>query len=178
MKKILLAFLICAGVSFFGYAQGQTNQQMSSVVLDILSSKELDGIAGEYVTVNAQITNTSSIPIQNIITYLSLVDNENKLPVDLEDWSAEKGLFIGTIGIGQTLPLNWKIHFVKAGKYSLTIIAVVEGKDKPETSSITQFNVSPKHNLNPGQVLPVALGEPFVIGLLLLIINSRRKIDE
>jgi hypothetical protein len=156
-------------------AQAQT--MAPELDLQILSAAQLNGTAGDFVTVQAQITNSGNAPISNITTYLSLVDNESKMPVDLEDWSVEKGLFIGTIDSGQTFPLNWKIHFVKAGHYSLSVIAIVEGQDKPEASTITRFDVAPKHNLNPGMVLPVALGEPIILIIILLLIISRRKTD-
>jgi hypothetical protein len=110
-------------------------------------------------------------------TYLSLLDRDNKLPVDLEDWSAEKGLYIGTIEARQTLPLNWKIHLVKAGAYSLVIIAEVGGNGTPQVSSIVQLDVSPKHNLNPGHVLPVALGTPIAVALLLFLLTQRRRVE-
>lgn len=146
--------------------------------LQILSSKTLSGTAGDFVTVEGQITNTGTSPLGDVTTYLSLMDNQNKLPVDLEDWSAEKGLYIGTIDAGQTLPLNWKIHFVKAGTYSLIIVAEAAGNDLPQVSSITQFNVSPKRNLNPGQVLPVALGTPIVLIFILFMLSYKRRVDE
>jgi hypothetical protein len=146
--------------------------------MKILSADTLSGIAGDYVTVQGQITNTGTSPLTDITTYLSLVDNQNKLPVDLEDWSAEKGLFIGTIDAGTTLPLNWKIHFVKAGNYSLIIVAEAASSQVPQVSTVTHFNVTPKKNLNPGQVLPVALGTPIVILCLMFFISYRRRVDE
>src|SRR5579872_2058110 len=102
---ILQAFIIdeCLAVS----------PNNTPLTLDISSAKNLSGIAGDYVTVTGQVKNTSQASIKNITTYLSLADTINKLPVDLEDWSAEKGLFIGTIDPGQAFPLAWKIHFVK-----------------------------------------------------------------
>lgn len=142
----------------------------------ILSAKTLSGTAGDYVTVKAEIANQGSQPITDITTYLSLVDTGNKLPVDLEDWSAEKGLFIGTIEPGQTLPLDWKIHFVKAGSYALTVIADIAGQDTPVASTITTFTVQPKVNLNPGQVLPVALGTPLIVLAVMMLIQYRRSV--
>jgi hypothetical protein len=156
-------------------AQSQQHTQSNPLVLEILSSDKLSGTAGDYVTVNAQIKNTSQQPITDITTYLSLVDTQNKLPVDLEDWSAEKGLYIGTIEPDQILPLNWKIHFVKAGTYSLIIVAIRAGSGTPQVSGITNFQVNPKRNLNPGQVLPVALGTPIVVILIFSIVNYKRQ---
>lgn len=147
-----------------------------AIQLHILSSATLNGIAGDYVTVRGTITNTTAKPVTTITTYLSLVDTHNKLPVDLEDWSAEKGLFIGSIDAGQTFPLNWKIHFVKAGTYSLIVVANTAGQETPQVSTITHFTVLPKKNLNPGHVLPVAFGTPlFLICLFALIYYMRQK---
>jgi hypothetical protein len=148
------------------------------LAINITSSKTLSGTAGDYVTVDATITNIGNKSLGDIITYLSLVDDVTKLPVDLEDWSAEKGLYIGTIEAGQTLPLNWKIHFVKAGNYSLIVVAEAAGNELPQVSSITRFNVEPKINLNPGEVLPVAFGTPVVLIVLLFLLISRRRVDD
>ena len=145
------------------------------VSITILSAKTLSGTAGDYVTVKGLITHNTQQPISDITTYMSLVDTQDKLPVDLEDWSAEKGLFIGTIESGQTLPLTWKIHFVKAGTYALIIIADIANDNRSVTSTITRFVVNPKKNLNPGQVLPVALGTPILLLFIMSAIQYRRN---
>jgi hypothetical protein len=152
------------------------NVSPAGIDITISSAKMLKGVAGEFVTISGQVTNNSDQPIDDITTYLSLVDKENKLPVDLEDWSAEKGLYIGSIDVKQTLPLTWKIHLVKAGSYTLAVIANVADQERPVTSSITQLIVEPKINLNPGQVLPVALGMPILLFACLAIIQYRRSV--
>ena len=176
MKKlisiILLLLIIFSSQSVLAAPLAQANL----LTIAILSAKNLSGTAGDYATILGQITNNTNQPITDVTTYLSLVDTGNKLPVDLEDWSAEKGLFIGTIDTGQTLPLNWKIHFVKAGTYTLTVIAEIAGQDKPLTSTLTQFIVRPKRNLNPGQVLPVALGMPILLLAIMAVIQYRRSL--
>ena len=143
--------------------------------ISILSARDLNGTAGDYVTVSCQVANQTSQPVNDVTTYLSMVDTESKLPVDLEDWSAEKGLYIGTIDTGQVFPLNWKIHFVKAGTYTLTVIAIIAGQDKPLTSTLTRFAVKPKRNLNPGKVLPVAFGMPIFLLMAMALVQYQRK---
>jgi len=171
---VLGSFMIL-GIAF-AYADNQTSSQ--PLTLSIISEKSLSGTAGDFVTVNAQISNSGLQPLTDITTYISLVDESNKMPVDLEDWSAEKGLFIGTIESNHTLPLNWKIHFVKAGKYSLIIVAEVSGQELPQVSGIVHFTVKPKLNLNPGQVLPVALGTPIVVLFIMLLLNYKRNLHK
>ncbi len=177
MKKVyLISILIILNILVVFRVSAQTIS-ISPLKLNILSSSELNGIAGDYVTVQAEIKNISKETQSNIITYLSLSDNDTKLPVDLEDWSAEKGQFVGSIEAGQSFPLNWKLHFVKAGSYSLAVIALIEGNQNPEISTITHFAVQAKKNLNPAHVLPVALGTPIFVIILLFIIAGRRKVD-
>lgn len=169
----IIIFFLALFIVVANYAMAEN--AYPSLDLKILSNQTLSGTAGDYVTVKASIKNISSKAIDNITTYLSLVDEETKLPVDLEDWSAEKGLFIGTIENGEILPLDWKIHFVKAGKYSLIIIAEKAGEIYPQTSSIVHFAVEPKKNLNPGHVLPVALITPIVILCVMVLATYKRN---
>jgi hypothetical protein len=146
--------------------------------IQIESDTMLNGTAGDHVTIVARISNLGSEPLNDVTTYLSLMDIENKAPVDLEDWSVEKGLYIGTIDAGQVLPLNWKIHFVKAGMFSLIIIAEAVNNEQPQVSNIVRFHVYPKHNLNPGHILPVALGTPILLIFVLLLLSYRRRIED
>ncbi len=168
--------ILASGLGALGLsAEAQPSSVPNPLIIEILSPNLLSGTAGDYVTVRAQITNASPNALSDITTYLSLVDTQNKMPVDLEDWSAERGLFIGTIEPQQTLPLSWKIHFVKAGTYELVVVANPAGSRTPQVSTMTRFQVSPKRNLNPGQVLPVALGTPLVLILLFLIATYKRQ---
>jgi hypothetical protein len=170
---IVQLLLLAVSVSIEPGASAQV--AASDLQLNILSPETLNGTAGDFVTVRGTISNVGDEPVSDITTYLSLVDTENKLPVDLEDWSAEKGLFIGTIDPGQVFPLDWKIHFVKAGRYNLVIIASRSDRSMPEVSGQTTLVVKSKQNLNPGKVLPVALGTPILVAFVLLLAHYRRQ---
>ncbi len=174
--KLFTSSIVLVGALLFStqvFAAGLLD--IAPLHLTIFSAKTLSGTAGDYVTVSGQIINNTKQPISDVTTYLSLVDTQNKLPVDLEDWSAQKGLYIGTIESGQTLPLSWKIHFVKAGTYTLAVIADIASNDRPIVSTLTQFSVITKKNLNPGQVLPVALGMPILLLAVMAAIQYRRN---
>jgi hypothetical protein len=157
------AFVAALAFVLLGHARYAPAAGALRLELRIVSSRTLSGTAGDYVTVEGEIANGGDQAVSNITTYLSLVNADTKMPVDLEDWSAEKGLFIGAIDAKQTFPLKWKVHFVQSGNYTVAIVANVEGQDRPVISQLTYFNVLPKKNLNPGHVLPVALGEPILL---------------
>jgi len=48
----------------------------------------------------------------------------------------------------------------------------------PVASEITSFTVKPKRNLNPGAVLPVALGVPVLLILFLFALNALRSRED
>jgi hypothetical protein len=145
----------------------------NNVKIDILTSKTLHGIAGQLVKIEGKITNLNPSLSSNKnngsgIAYISIVDVKDRVPVDLEDWSVEKGLYIPFLESGHSLPLEWTVRLVKAGSYNVDILfnsnAVPHAP--PIASSRIIMNVEPKLNLNPGNILPVAFGVPMgLVGL-------------
>jgi len=151
--------------------------QISNVKITITSQQQIHGIAGQFIKINGDISNSNfNESLRGGIAYISLVDIGDKIPVDLEDWSAEKGLYIPSIGPGQTLPLEWNVRLVKAGSYTIDILfnSDADFVSPPVTSSKIFLEVSPKHNLNPGNVLPVAFGVPAALITILGIVNYTR----
>jgi hypothetical protein len=150
---------------------------MSNVKITITSQQHVHGVAGQFIKIKGAISNTNpNESVRGGIAYISLVDIGDKIPVDLEDWSAQKGLYIPAIGPGQTLPLEWDVRLVKAGSYTVDILFNSDDDfvSPPVTSSKIFLEVSPKLNLNPGNVLPVAFGVPAVLITILGIINYTR----
>jgi hypothetical protein len=148
-----------------------------SVKMDITSPHKVSGIAGQYVRIEGVITNPSrDRTVNGGIAYISIVDLKDRIPIDLEDWSAQKGLYIPSVEAGQSLPLEWNIRLVKAGSYTIDMLFNKDGDfaSPPSASSKVFLEVAPKLNLNPGNVLPVAFGVPAVIMGVLGVINYIR----
>jgi hypothetical protein len=88
----------------------------------------LNGIAGQFIKIEGIITNLShNETINGGIAYISIVDIKNKVPIDLEDWSAAKGLYLLAIGAGQSLPLEWNVRLVTAGSYTIDLLFNKDG---------------------------------------------------
>lgn len=149
----------------------------SNVKIDISSTHKVNGIAGQFIKIEGIITNLShNETINGGIAYISIVDIKNKIPIDLEDWSAAKGLYIPVIEAGQSLPLEWNVRLVKAGSYTIDLLFNKDGDfaSPPSASSKVFLEVAPKLNLNPGNVLPVAFGVPAIIMGVLGVVNYIR----
>jgi len=173
----ILSFLLTFGYTIifvtqpvFGTHFSAISRTMPSlpndIKIDITSAHRVNGIAGQFIKIEGIITNLShNETINGGIAYISIVDIKNKIPIDLEDWSAEKGLYIPYIEAGQSLPLEWNVRLVKAGSYTIDLLFNKDGDfaSPPIATSKVYLEVAPKLNLNPGNVLPVAFGVPALI---------------
>jgi hypothetical protein len=154
-----------------------TTPPPSNVKIDLASAHKVNGIAGQFIKIEGIITNLShNETINGGIAYISIVDIKNKVPIDLEDWSAAKGLYIPSIEAGQSLPLEWNVRLVTAGSYTIDLLFNKDGDfaSPPSASSKVFLEVAPKLNLNPGNVLPVAFGVPALIMGVLGVVNYIR----
>ena len=99
----------------------------NNVDIHILSAHSLRGIVGQFTKIKGTIVglnpSTDSINTNRSgIAYISILDLKDRVPVDLEDWSVEKGLYIPFIENGQSLPLEWDVRLVKAGWYTISML--------------------------------------------------------
>lgn len=146
----------------------------STVRVDLLSPNQIEGVTGQFVAVKARVENLGTNSAGGV-AYISIVDTNSSQPIDLEDWSAQKGIYIPSIQIGQSLQLEWSVRLVKAGSYTITVIFDTEGDLSPPISSPRiSLQVLPKINLNPNNVLPVAFGMPIALILAFALINYGR----
>jgi len=149
----------------------------NTLKITLKSPSEFQGIAGQFMKIEGEISNPSPNTIMpGGIAYISIVDTKEKIPVDLEDWSVEKGLYIPIFQPSQKLPLEWDIRLVKAGSYAVDILFNIEGEfsSPPIASSKIQLEVLPKLNLNPSNILPIAFGVPGILIGIFGILNYIR----
>jgi hypothetical protein len=179
---VLLFGTACFSIVLSGEAQvsssSDQSQQSGDIQIVVTSSSEVHGVAGQIIRIEGKITNVGTGSSNNSggIAYISIVDLVDKVPVDLEDWSAERGLYIPSIAAGQSLPLEWSVRLVKAGSYTIDILYNRDSDlaSPPIASSKIFMDVQPKFNLNPENILPVAFGVPAALLAILGSINYRR----
>ncbi len=130
------------------------------------ATKKISDTAGQYVKLPATITNTSNGPVKDAVAYVSLVDvtKGQQAPVDLEDWSAHRAIIVPSLAPGQSKDVSWSLRLVKGGNYTVYANSIVRGSTRASVGQEVPLFVKTKQNLNPGGVLPVALGVPVVAG--------------
>jgi hypothetical protein len=133
------------------------------------ATKKISGTAGQYVKQPAKITNTSNGPVKDAVAYVSLVEvtKGQQAPVDLEDWNAHRAITISSLASRQSKDVSWSLRLVKGGNYTVYANAIVRGSTRASVGQEVLLFVKTKQNLNPGGVLPVALGIPVLAGAAL-----------
>ena len=184
---LLLFVLLNMNSNSFSHSFSMTERQLIPVTslqdkmeITVLSDQNIHGIAGQTIKIEGSIASLdhffSNKNNGSGIAYISIVDVKDRVPVDLEDWSAEKGLYISSIKPGHPLPLEWNVRLVKSGMYSISVLFNRDDDhfSNPITSQRITLEVSPKQNLNPNNVLPVAFGVPICLIIAFGVMNFLR----
>ena len=139
---------------------------------------------GDRLTYHATIRNPSTAtPAKGVVAWLTIlrVDAGHEQAIDLEDWSANKALTIPGLPPGGTARSDWSLRLISPGTYRVLVSAATRDAPVPAVGSGAMFSVAPKPVVELARVLPVALGVPAVLGLLLLArlgIGGRGKVLE
>lgn len=125
---------------------------------------------GDRLSFHSTIRNDSSVPVNGIIGWISLVrvDKGQEQPVDLEDWSAHKAITLNEIKPGGTVETDWPMRLIQAGQYRVVISTASRTGAALATSPFADFSVREKPVVESARVLPVAFGIPLLIALAMI----------
>jgi len=132
---------------------------------------------GNRLSFHTVIRNTGAQPVHGLIAWISLLrtDPGQEQPMDLEDWSAHKAVSAARLEPGQSLDADWPMRLIQDGRYRVVVSLVSREEPGLVTSPLLDFTVLRKPVVESGRVLPVALGMPFLLGLVLLWRWRRRR---
>jgi hypothetical protein len=140
---------------------------------------------GEHISYNTTVTNhgaENSPPLCLAMNIINL-DAAGDI-VDPEDWSPQRTQYIPTLGPGQSATHSWRVNAILDGDYLIYMVVIPEPSGDDATSQVNASSgihliVTPFTKLNPGGVLPYAIGGPIVLIACIIILYRlrRRKID-
>jgi hypothetical protein len=190
-RRIVMAWV----VGFFALASpsahaavpqdSQVVMQSSSpltVSIDVGAKTLQAGGSLEYSTVLTNHGTTASPPLIVAMNIINL-DAQGDV-VDPEDWSPERTQYRDGLGAGESATLTWRINAILDGDFMIYTVAIPgpagEGSTtQPVASSGIHLTVTPNTQLNPGGVLPYAVGGPVLLGLIIFFVyrQRRRQVD-
>jgi hypothetical protein len=132
---------------------------------------------GDRLTVTVTVANTTSQFLRGATAFLGLVDATpgQAAPLGLETWTTDpESVALPPLAPGASASISWHLIMIQPGPLGL-YASVMPGSNGPvESSPLTVVLVKDVRVLNPGRVLPVALGEPVIVLGLLGLVRVRR----
>jgi ABC-2 type transport system permease protein len=179
---LLIAGLVIFPSASLVAAQEAMQQQPVSISIDM----EYQTVkAGDHILYNTTVKNngtTDSPPLCLAMNIINL-DAAGDI-VDPEDWSPQRTQYIDVLPAGQSATHSWRVNAILDGDYLIYMVVIPEPDNKdatshPTASSGIHLTVTPFTKLNPGGVLPYAIGGPLllILGIIFLYRLRRRKID-
>jgi ABC-type transport system involved in multi-copper enzyme maturation permease subunit len=195
-RAITAAGLLIAALVVFGAAPAMALRQGASqaaapsaasqapvqVTIDVQSKAVKAGTPIEYHTV---VTNTGTEASPPLIAAMNIINLMKQGDVvDPEDWSPLRTQYMDHLAPGQSDTLSWRINAILDGDYMVYMVVIPaptgpEATTHPVTSPGIHLTVSKYTRLNPGGVLPYAIGGPVLLGLIIFFVyrHRHRQID-
>jgi uncharacterized cupredoxin-like copper-binding protein len=137
-------------------------------------------VVGDHFTLRSTIVVTGDLATQPMMAHLNVASLTGDVYVDPEDWSPSRSKQVEALQPGQSVTLTWDLQAVNSGTFDIYVVLLPNGRtdagDGPlVVTSPVYATVTGKQTPNPGGALPIVLGIPAVLGLVLLGSRYRRR---
>ena len=137
---------------------------------------------GDKVEYNTRVVNNGMQASPALIVAMNVINLDAQGDVvDPEDWSPERTQYIRSLGAGQISELHWIINTILDGDYMVYMVLIpapgdTQSTSRPIATSGIHLTVTPFTRLNPGGVLPYAIGAPLLLlGIIYFVYRGRRQ---
>jgi len=173
MKRRLLVTVLLAGLAALALSRTPGAGAVSVQVDRTAISTAL----GHKFQFRSTISNRGSVAARHLIAHLNVLSLRSGVYVDPEDWSSNRTRYLPPIPAGRSIDVNWRMQAVNAGSFGVYVAVLPQsGAAVPPTTGPTvRVSVAHRNTLNSGGILPLALGIPAVLCVLLLGLRARRR---
>ncbi len=176
---IIACLVFSRGVSpARAYQERQTQEGDLQITIDMEYTLVKTGDKVEYNTVVTNNGTEASLPLIVAMNVINL-DAKGEV-VDPEDWSPQRTQYIESLTSGQSASQHWIINTILDGNYMVYMVLIptpsgTEATSRPVATSGIHLTVTPFTRLNPGGVLPYAIGGPVILLLAIVVLYRLRR---
>ena len=142
--------------------------------------------AGAPLIFNTVVANRSAEDSRPMIVAMNIINlSKTGEVVDPEDWSPQRTQYVEPLAPGHTVDLAWRVNCILDGDFMVYLVAIPnpgtpDATSVPAVSPGIHVTVTRFTKLNPGGVLPFAIGGPLVLALVIFLVyrHRRKQIDE
>ena len=137
--------------------------------------------ASDTIFFDTVVTNTTAEASPMIFVAMNIINLEHEgEPIDPEDWSPERTQSIDSLAAGQSVTLSWRVNAILDGEVLIYMVAIPQPEGQhvishPIASPGIHLTVTPFTKLSPMGVLPVAMGGPLLLLLIIYFVSLSRN---
>ncbi|HKA58565.1 MAG TPA: ABC transporter permease subunit [Gemmatimonadales bacterium] len=181
--SVAAAILIAFGLSAFAAAPARA--QGTDPLKVSISMTDSTLRAGGTILFQTTVTNTQAEQSAPVIVAMNIINlSKTGEVVDPEDWSPQRTQYVEPLAAGQSSTIDWRINAILDGNFMVYMVAIPaptskDATSQPVASGGIHLVVTPYTKLNPGGVLPFAVGGPLVLAVVIFFVyrHRRRQID-
>ena len=133
---------------------------------------------GDSFGFRSEVTNTGARALSGLVTHLNVVGLDPEIYVDPEDWSEERTKDVPDLRPGESAEISWSVKAVTGGHAAIYVVVLpgepASAREGLAISPAIDVRIADTKDLNSGDVLPLALGVPALIGVATLVVRRRR----
>lgn len=131
---------------------------------------------GRDFSFRSTITNRGPRPARGLVAHLNVLSLRPGLYVDPEDWSEARTRYLAPIPAGGSTTLTWTVTAVNPGSLGVYVAVFPSGgAGRPVTGPTVRAAIAERKTIDSGDIVPVAIGVPALLGALALGIGIRRR---
>lgn len=131
---------------------------------------------GERFSFTSTIRATGEQPPGPLAAHLNILGLDPQVYVDPEDWSGERTQYLRDLRPGESRTLSWTVQAVNDGAFVVYVALASEGAGNQVAAGPgIRADVTSRQVVDAGGILPVALGIPAGLAVLLLAARVHRR---
>ena len=172
MKALLAALLALITSASPAFASSTTVDPVSVSISR--SSAQLQ--VGQRLAFTTLVRNNGSRPLTGLVAHLNVVSLRPDVYVDPEDWSSQRTQYLAPVAPHRAATLQWAVQAVNEGDIELYVAVTAQhGTDRVVSSDALRVLATARRMLGPAGALPVILGVPAAVALIMMVAAVRRR---
>jgi ABC-type transport system involved in multi-copper enzyme maturation permease subunit len=183
-KSILLVIVALLSLGIITSVKAKPGGQFQSEALQIsIDNTSFVTKNGDKVEFHTVVTNNDTAASPPLIVAMNIINlSSTGDVVDPEDWSPERTQYLKTLAPGESATQAWTLHTILEGNYMVYVVLIPsptnnESTSQPVASSGIHVVVNPFTRINPGGILPFAIGIPVALVVVLAVVLRFRRRD-
>jgi hypothetical protein len=170
---LLTLLLATAGVA----PSASAAQPSTPGVTVSFDQRDVTTTVGHRFRPSSTIRNNGDQPLTGLVAHLDVLSVRPSVYVDPEDWSARRTVYLDRLPAHGTVSVPWKMQVVNAGRF--VVFVTVSRKNGPalvDAGDGLRLSASAQRTIDTSGILPIVLGIPAAVLVLLLLTARRRRL--